>query len=459
MKNVVIDLFNLEAKIRGSITQDDYYALSVVLSYKVKDAERTAAYQTGRWSGRVRLLESYTFPSGLLTNAVKKLRSLGYTVSINDLRVVPKKSVNFGWYYPHPLRKYQKEAHDAFIKATRGTLVLPTASGKTVVVAKIIHTLQVPTLYLVQTQEAKASAIEDFSTCLGYSADQMEQIGDFTVSTIQAFSNKRSKKFSALDKDHYKFVVFDEVHHYGADTFFAVVKKLNAYYRLGITATFMRGDGATLRLAAGTGRVIYEQKPSSLVEAGVLARPIIHWLEYKHSTISPYADGKSAYLYGIVENAHRNEKALDVIESLFRQNKSVLSVVEKLEHGETILAGLLKRGIPCEFIHGGKKNRKVLQQRFKDGTLRVAIATRIYDESVNLPFLNAIVNLAGGKSDIRTLQRIGRALRKPDNSKEFAEYYDFKDLGHRTLEDHYESRKDILEKVYGKEKDQVIDPA
>ena len=52
---------------------------------------------------------------------------------------------------------------------------------------------------------------------------------------------------------------------------------------------------------------------------------------------------------------------------------------------------------------------------FRDGTIKVIIATSILDEGVDLPNIDVLVLAGGLKSSIATLQRVGRGLRTGGN--------------------------------------------
>ena len=60
------------------------------------------------------------------------------------------------------------------------------------------------------------------------------------------------------------------------------------------------------------------------------------------------------------------------------------------------------------------------------------IATTIFKEGINIPELNVLVNATMGKSDIATMQVIGRGLRKTATKTEII-VYDLFDPSHPFL--------------------------
>lgn len=440
-------LENNYSRVEPLPSQDTYQEMSHAMSFLIKGYEMTEAFQRGVWDGRKRLIDKGRFPTGLSGIARTVLKANGYTVEVEDLRIDESKSIEVKWKFPHAFRDYQQKAFDAFQKAQRGCIVLPTASGKTILAAYAISQVKKKVLYLVQTKEALRSTLQDFDESLD--ADIGEKMSnDIVVTTVHSLSNPKSKKLKELNPKAFGFLILDEVHHYGADTFYDAVFKIEALYRLGITATLKRADGATILLQAATGKVLFQATPKELIDQGYLAKPTIHWISYPFPKISPYADSRSAYRKGIVECDTRNKEIVKIAESLQKAGKSFLIVVEAIEHGELLSFLLNRKGIVAPFVHGKVKGREDIQAEFKSGKTRQLIATRIYDESVNLPHLNAVIQAAGGASATRSLQRIGRALRRPDGTKQTADFFDFVDESHRVLEDHYQSRRQALEKAY-----------
>ena len=78
-------------------------------------------------------------------------------------------------------------------------------------------------------------------------------------------------------------------------------------------------------------------------------------------------------------------------------------------------------------------------KNLKSGELDTVIATTILNEGVNIPSLGAVINAAGGKSEIIILQKIGRGLRVTDKKKEI-HLVDFFDNSHRFLIEHFGER-------------------
>jgi superfamily II DNA or RNA helicase len=70
--------------------------------------------------------------------------------------------------------------------------------------------------------------------------------------------------------------------------------------------------------------------------------------------------------------------------------------------------------MPIEFLHGKNKkelNEEKVKQDFADGKVKILIST-LFDEGVDIPKIDAVVDAGGGRSAIKALQLTGRAMRK-----------------------------------------------
>ena len=81
------------------------------------------------------------------------------------------------------------------------------------------------------------------------------------------------------------------------------------------------------------------------------------------------------------------------------------------------------------------------------------IASPIFDEGVDLPEINSLIIAPGGKSEWKTIQKIGRGLRKKASNKPLI-VYDFIDAS-RFLKKHSRARMKIYEKEGFLEKEEL----
>jgi superfamily II DNA or RNA helicase len=128
---------------------------------------------------------------------------------------------------------------------------------------------------------------------------------------------------------------------------------------------------------------------------------------------------------GICENRERNDYAIDY--AVEYGDMQTLILIPRITLGEDY-----EKRIPGSLlVHSkiGKKQRKAAMEEFKAGNLRTMIATSLADEGLDLPNVELLIMVSGGRSSQKTIQRASRALRKTD-SKNCATIVDFSDKFH-----------------------------
>ena len=146
------------------------------------------------------------------------------------------------------LRPDQEQAAAAMLKHDAGVLCAPTAFGKTVTAAAIIARRGVNTLVLVHRTELLKQWQERLQAFLGVGKGVVGTIGGgktkpsgmIDVAVLQSLS--RQGEVNAL-VENYGQIVVDECHQVGAASFDAILKRTQAKFVLGLTATPIRRDG------------------------------------------------------------------------------------------------------------------------------------------------------------------------------------------------------------------------
>ncbi len=234
--------------------------------------------------------------------------------------------------------------------------------------------------------------------------------------------------------------VVHNCHHAGANSWYLVLRACAAYYRFGLSGTpLSRTDGADLRLLGATGPVLYEVRNKMLVERGISVQPVIHFVKVTKPIIAKGTHWREVYTRGIVENPYRNKALCKKAAEFVAQGLSIWILVNEIKHGELIDQELdrASKFIPHQFINGTEEmevRHKALKD-FKQGGLKVLIATSILGEGVDVPNVDVLILAAGGKSTINTLQRVGRGLRTGGNVDKLY-VVDTADFTHKYLTKH-----------------------
>lgn len=212
----------------------------------------------------------------------------------------------------------------------------------------------------------------------------------------------------------------------------------HVYYRIGLTATPFRNDGADLALEGVLSEILMRYTAQQAIKDGFLVKPRFEILDLKiRLRETAY---QKVYREGIVENKNRNELIASIAKE--EKKKKTIILVQYKEHGE-----VLKQLIPwAEFIHGEEKDadRQRMMKDFKEGDLDCLIGTSVIGEGVDLPCAEVLIMAGGGKARSQVIQNIGRVLRIMEG-KEKATVYDFTDRDGGFLEEHSEERSLIYE--------------
>lgn len=432
-------------------------------------AEHTTAYKIGRWDGYVQFLRRATnsFATGLLPRVVEILESKGWLVEIKETHPAPARGeTSFGavkvCLAGITLHDYQVEIALEAIKAKRLAIQCPTGSGKTEIGAAIVKQLRVPTLWLVHRKELLRQTRErlrkrfhpaDPSAFGIVGAGKMEP-GFVTVGMVQTLS-----KIGLKDDfwKRWKCLIVDEVHHMGADTWARVAELCeNAIYRFGLSGTIVTGNAVKdLRLEGSTGRVYTGASTMKLAEAGFLAKPHIVMVDIGIGSYPTYEEvreavaptwrtnprqlstmgGKlfrEAYYRGIIDNKARNKAIGRIAKEASGDGEKVLVLCQRLNHGRKLVMECTQSETPRPpvFYLTGSENDEIRQKALKlyreEKRGAIIIASTIFDEGVDVPEIDVLILAGGGESYIKSIQRVGRALRIRED-KTTVPIYDFVD--------------------------------
>jgi superfamily II DNA or RNA helicase len=423
-------------------------------------------YKMHIWDGKTHFLKltpTVHFPTGLLFIVEEFLKEKGLDYELIDPRMPIKYSdgmlapVSPDLLNGITLRDYQITAIEEAIRKRRGVLELPTGSGKTEVAAGIIKLLNRPTLFLVHTQDLLHQTAERFTNRLDI---PIGKIGDgeydiekrCVVATIQScharLKSKEQDKRTEIKQllERAEVVFQDEVHHASASTWYSIGQKtLSARFRFGLSGTVLRRDElSNMKMLALFGEPIYTKRTMDLVDDGYLSKIQITMID--NPEVVEGSNWQEIYQNGIVKSESRNKMIVDIAEKAFRENKRVLLLIRYIDHGKTLTRLLNEqRSIPTVFLSGqsGRDDRKERKEEFNENGNFILIASTIYDEGIDLPEVNVLIIASGGLSEVKTIQRVGRGLRKKKDGSTL-QVFDFNDSS-EYLNKHSKERRSVYE--------------
>ena len=408
-------------------------ALVELYSFKIPGAEYSPAYKRRQWDGKQKFITpAGYFRTGLVSRLLADLTKIECvpevikteepTVELHDHQIE-----GFTYY------DYQEDLIQTSLQMQRCIIQSPTGSGKTLILAGLIKALEGRKMVVLFSQKQLLTQTYEFLTesCgisnVGLCFGDGFIYGDIMLCTVQSI-----EKILDTHLEEAEALFIDEAHEFsnGKNTLAAIQSFPKALYRYGLTATPPSDSIRLYNLEGATGPINQAVTTLNLVEDGTLTKPIIQLVdrEYTASGQDETMDFLGVYDEYIVNNKERNENIKSIVNEVRKNNKQarILILTKSLDHGRA-LEELI--GGQCEFLEGANSisERYDTISRFREhGGPSVLIGTKILQTGVNIQEITHYINARGMKSDIATIQALGRALRK-HHTKDKVFVYDFLD--------------------------------
>ena len=460
---VTLNVENLNTFISPQLQPEVSSAIEMALSYEIKCSKYSQKFIKGHWDGRIRLYKkkNQSFATGLIRRVIDVLKTYSIQFEVIDRRIKPQ--ITSEYKFDLKLRPYQQTSVDEMIRCGRGIVKVGTGGGKSVIIAGYMAKVNVPTLIIVPRKSLLIQFSENLKkwldTDIGVIGDSVCNPKRITVATMQslvmAYSDKITKN-PIIDDNREKIknvlnsvecLVVDEAQHLSSESLqFLEGKASNSYFRFSFSATPFYDLDNTMLVERFTGRTIVDISASDLISMGYLSRPTIKMYPHIHNI--PYSvnmNYSELYTLAIVNNNGRNNHICDVAVSKAKENKSMLIAVTRIEHGNILLEKIQKHlGDKVEFVNGSNDSKEMYSalKRLDKKELICVIATTVFGEGVDCPFLDCLILAKGQMSSVDVMQLVGRVLRKTD-TKSSVEVIDFWDKKCKWLSRHSKIRYDI----------------
>ena len=396
-------------------------------SAKVPGYNYSSAYKNRGWNGEKHFFSSKTgkFGTGLLSHIEGDLIYLGLEYEIEDMRnAVHNDDISLPGV---TLRDYQVSMVKSALKEKGCILKAPTGSGKTLILGGILKALQGKTglVFFTKKQLLKQTydELRSWGLDVGLAFGDGVILKPITLCTVQSIDKVLDSHLKQSE-----FIIFDEVHEFAKGKVATKVIKSfpNAAYRIGMTATVPKDPMSRLNLISGLGKVLEEVDAQELIDAGFLTKPVIQIIGVKDTGTVEDTElsYREVYEKFITENNLRNDMIVELAKKIQQKPSRTLIIVKDLKHAE-----VLHSLIPNSFKLEGKDDlvtRKKTIDAFTGDKYSVLIGTTIMQTGIDIPEITHLINARGLKSEIATLQALGRALRI-HKSKQKVFIYDFFD--------------------------------
>ena len=338
----------------------------------------------------------------------------------------------------YELRDYQRQASDRAVefftdKKRKGNaiMVLPTGSGKSLVIADIASRLSEPTLVFQPSKEILEQNFLKLTSygvldCAIYSASMnSKNIARITFATIGSVINNK-EQFS-----HFRNIIVDECHFVNAKQgmYFDFLEQMNAPV-LGLTATPYRlssnSFGSILKFITRTKPrvfkdVIYYCQVGELAQRNYLAKLEYYQVRAIHtqnlqlnSTRADYTDKSVKAEY---QRSGFQNKILEIVERLIRADRENILVFTRFVEEAQFLVDRLEGLAEIVTAQTPKKERERILKEFKSGEIRVVANVGILTTGFDYPELSTIVLARPTMSLALYYQMVGRGIRPHSTKK------------------------------------------
>jgi len=406
------------------------------------------------WDDRV---ERFRVPAIHYRNLVKVLKDTGTQLidqaqAFRELELVPSLEME---PYVH-----QQEALAAWVGAGRcGVVVLPTAAGKTYLAQLAMQLTQRSTLVMVPTLDLMHQ----------WYAHLVAAFPDAEIGLLGGGSRERTSILIATYDsaaihaetlgNQYALLIFDECHHLPSEFNRVVAEYAIAPYRLGLTATPDRADGKHSDLNLLIGAEVYRKAAAELLgtlakhkavqikvklslkerdryneliqvrndflkSANIFLGSLQGWQRFVQASARSQA-GRRAML------AHREARAiafgtegkLRILADLLAQHYPERTLIFT-DDNATVYRISQEFLIPAITHQTAVKERHDILTRFREGTYKTVVASRVLNEGVDVPEASVAIVLSGTGSTREYIQRLGRILRRGKDKDKLALLYE-----------------------------------
>ena len=352
-------------------------------------------------------------------------------------------------------RDYQQAALDAWVNHDRrGSVVLPTGSGKTFLGLRAIADAGVGALVVTPTIDLMNQWHATLTNAFG---DQLTEDvgvlggGSHDISAVTVTTYDSAYRYIDEYGDRFGLLITDETHHLAAETYLQIPEMTIAPFRLGLTATYERADGREELLEDRMGPVVHQEAVDEL------AGEFLSEYETIQMSVELTADERSEYdeeyqIYrdyvdthdfdlwkeqGYAEFLKRTsydpqgrraliakqraeriartaEKKLDTLDNLLKRHYDdrVIVFTANNDFAYDISQEFI---LPCITHQTDTDERTEILERFRSGEYSMLATSQVLDEGIDVPAANVGIILSGSASKRQYAQRLGRILRPTDD--------------------------------------------
>ncbi|ABC83634.1 DUF3427 domain-containing protein [Anaeromyxobacter dehalogenans] len=320
--------------------------------------------------------------------------------------------------------RVEREEHGRW----KNLVVAATGTGKTMIAAfdyaaQVKDGVRPRLLFVAHREEILEQALHAFRNVLrDHSFGELLKGGstpgsyEHLFATIQSLDRKDLP--AALGRDYWHTVIVDEFHHAAAKTYGRLLEAVAPKILLGLTATPERADGLDV-LGWFDHHVAADIRLWHALEKQLLA-PFEYYGVADGVSLEGVEWRRGGYDLGGLDKVYtgNDERARLVLSKLRElhghpETARGLGFCVSVAHAEFMARKFTEAGIPSLVIHGATDadERDEAPRKLERGEVAFLFTCDLYNEGVDLPFVDTLLLLRPTESATLFLQQLGRGLR------------------------------------------------
>lgn len=314
----------------------------------------------------------------------------------------------------------------------KALLISATGTGKTFLSAFDVRRFKPKRLlFVVHRRNIAEAALRSFkylipNVSMGiFSGNTKETDSDFIFSTVQTIHKKEYREM--FNRDAFDYIIIDEVHRAGAQSYQDIVDYFKPKFLLGMSATPERSDDFDI-YEMFDHNIAYEIRLIQAMEYNLLCP--FHYYGITDMTIDGIEiDDKSEF--NILTSELRVDNIIEKINEYGYSGDRIHGLIfcSRKDECEKLSQLFNMRGYKTIALTGDSSEE--MRQKAIDSlesndenSLDYIFTVDIFNEGIDIPKVNQVVMLRPTESAIVFVQQLGRGLRKND-SKEYVVIIDF----------------------------------
>ena len=288
-------------------------------------------------------------------------------------------------------------------------------------------------LFIVHRANIAEAALKTFKLVFGdekemgiYSGSRRDLNCDFIFSTIQTISREdHLTKFTPNDFD---YIIIDESHRAGAESYQKIVNYFNPEFLLGMTATPERTDGFDI-FSLYDHNIAYEIRLQQALEIEILSP--FHYFGVSDLTING-AEIEDKTDFNLLTSHERVDRILEFSNHYNCDDGNIRALVfcSKVEEAFELSRKFNDSGHRSIALSGDSSEDErncaidALESNDTNAKIEYIFTRDIFNEGIDIPRVNQVIMLRPTQSAIVFVQQLGRGLRKAEG-KEYLTVIDF----------------------------------